>query len=513
MLGRRRIRKGAGPDVWQTFVDELTPPYELEKVLSAAVGALASLFPAERYGAYSRDGASAALRLRVTRSAAGIPTVGPDYAGLVQGAPVRPAPLEVSEPGDPEQCIVESRKDETRLFLALGSQVVLTATMPRGRKLSEDERARLLSFSRRARPVMDLVLHIDGLSKRVEAASLGASTNRRAAELALKGDRVVALVCALGAQVVRAQVGFLVTWREGVPKILWETKDGGAVRAFERAASLRELLPPGPGRAAVRGASRLPEGLRSIGIQGLYAFALNRAGFVLGSMRPPSDPERLRQVLPVLLRSVSLAIEAQKTFREGEAYLTTLLAAVDLVDATDPYNDQHSVRVAAVSERLARTMGLDQAHVAAAKLAGRLHDLGMIAVSLDLPLSHGTITDQERQVIRMHPEVGGDLLAPIPPDVLPPLVLEAVVSHHERLDGQGYPKGLSGDAIPLLGRITATAEQYVARLSTRSYRSALTREEALKLMERLRGTQLDPEVVRALLASEKTARLDGARGA
>jgi len=504
MFGGRKGREEA-PGAWQTFVEELTPPYEVEKVLSAALALLSTLFSAGSFAAYARDPVTDVLRLRVTRNSGGMPTVGPNYAGLITGAPVRPAPLEVSRPGDPETCVIEKTKNDTRLTLALGYQVVLTADARRGRKLTDDERSMLVSFSRRARPVMDLVLYIDGLSRRVEAASLGASTNRRAAEIALNGERLLSLVVGLGAEVVHANVGFLVSWKDGQPKILWETREDQLTKAFQRAVRLREVLPGAPGHVAVRGAAKVPDALRALGIQGLFTFQFVRGGLVLGASVPPAASEHLKVVLPVLLRSVGLVLGTDERAKEATKYLKTLFAAVDLVDASDPYNQGHSEMVAEIAADTAREMGLDPEQVEAARLAGRLHDLGMVAVSLDLPLAKGALTDQQRRLIQVHPEVAVDLLAAIPPDVLPPAAVEAVATHHERMDGHGYPKGLSGQAIPILGRIVGASEQYVARISTRSYREALPAEQALQMMQKLRGSQLDSEVVQALIRSQSRA--------
>jgi HD-GYP domain-containing protein (c-di-GMP phosphodiesterase class II) len=121
------------------------------------------------------------------------------------------------------------------------------------------------------------------------------------------------------------------------------------------------------------------------------------------------------------------------------------------------------------------------------------------------------LTDEEMVVMREHPEIGDTIVAPI--TFLAP-VRAAIRSHHERWDGKGYPDGLVGNAIPLAARIVNCADTFDACTSTRPYQKAMPLEQALEIMERLRGSQLDPSVLDALrrVVQKKGVLVEGQRG-
>jgi HD-GYP domain-containing protein (c-di-GMP phosphodiesterase class II) len=165
------------------------------------------------------------------------------------------------------------------------------------------------------------------------------------------------------------------------------------------------------------------------------------------------------------------------------------------VDARDAYVGSHSQRVgeyaAAVSERL----GLPRDEIELIRLAGKLHDLGKLAVPEEILRKRGTLTAREREVLERHSQIGHNMLDPL--GIEP--VASWVLHHHERWDGDGYPAKLAGERIPLGARIIFAADAFDAMTSNRIYRRALSVEEATEELRRCAGTQFDPVVVRALL--------------
>jgi HD-GYP domain-containing protein (c-di-GMP phosphodiesterase class II) len=153
-------------------------------------------------------------------------------------------------------------------------------------------------------------------------------------------------------------------------------------------------------------------------------------------------------------------------------------------------------RVAYLSEQIALGLGYEPADAERLRIAGLLHDVGKIGVSEAVLRKAGKLTDDEYEQIKKHPEIGYRILKDLKglEDILP-----AVLHHHERLDGRGYPAGLRADDIPLSARIVAAADTFDAMSSTRSYRAKMPRETVLAELERSAGTQLDPAVVDALL--------------
>ena len=171
-------------------------------------------------------------------------------------------------------------------------------------------------------------------------------------------------------------------------------------------------------------------------------------------------------------------------------------ALATMLEKRDPYTAGHQQRVADLAEKIALELGLskDQAH--GIRLAGIVHDIGKIQVPAEVLNKPGKLTDIELSLIRLHPQVGYDILKAIrSPWPIP----AAVLQHHERLDGSGYPQGLKTDQIIIEARIISVADTVEAMSSHRPYRAGLGLDAALAEISKLRGTQLDPAVVDACL--------------
>ncbi|MDO7906683.1 HD domain-containing protein [Paenibacillus sp. JX-17] len=172
-----------------------------------------------------------------------------------------------------------------------------------------------------------------------------------------------------------------------------------------------------------------------------------------------------------------------------DSYFATLAAALD---ARDPYTAGHSLRVAAYSVTIGKIYGLSEEGIDLLRKTALLHDIGKIGVPDYVLLKEGKLTDEEFDKIKMHPVLGENILRQIEPaDAMAPY-LPGVRSHHERYDGRGYPDGLSGEDIPLFGRIIAVADAYDAMTSDRPYRKGMDAERALSILDEGKGTQWDP---------------------
>jgi HD-GYP domain-containing protein (c-di-GMP phosphodiesterase class II) len=195
----------------------------------------------------------------------------------------------------------------------------------------------------------------------------------------------------------------------------------------------------------------------------------------------------------------AIAIENTRLQREvQEAYLSI----VTLLAETMAARNQQSRRYAESGCRLARAvadrLGLSEHERSIVYYAALLHDIGNIGVSDGVLNKPGPLLDAERELIRAHTQIGHDLLREIP-------VLDAVAGivrhHHEGYDGSGYPDGLQGDEIPIAARIVAVVDAYGSMLAPRSYRPALTHDQACEELQRGSGTQFDPHVVEAFLVA------------
>jgi len=177
-------------------------------------------------------------------------------------------------------------------------------------------------------------------------------------------------------------------------------------------------------------------------------------------------------------------------------FLGTLYALTASIDAKDRYTCGHSRRVAHLTRQLAHAVGMDEHTIERMHIAGLVHDVGKIGVPEAVLLKPGRLTDDEFAWIRRHPEMGHRILKDIPQlrDILP-----GVLHHHESWDGRGYPHGLKGEGIPLVARLICLADAFDAMSSTRTYRSALSRPDVLREIERCAGRQFDPTLARAFV--------------
>ena len=165
----------------------------------------------------------------------------------------------------------------------------------------------------------------------------------------------------------------------------------------------------------------------------------------------------------------------------------------------DDQTGQHIKRVGQMSAVLARNLGLQPEQVELIERAAPLHDVGKIGIPDHILRKEGPLTPEEFEVIKSHPEIGASILSGGKFPLLR-MAEEIALTHHERWDGKGYPRGLAGEAIPLSGRIVALADAFDAIISKRPYKRAVPIEEAIGAISSGAGTQFDPRVVDAFLA-------------
>jgi putative nucleotidyltransferase with HDIG domain len=250
--------------------------------------------------------------------------------------------------------------------------------------------------------------------------------------------------------------------------------DGGILALAERV----------PVRRAWRG--QFLRSLAPVAVHGL-------AGLMMAVLwRSPYGP--VAALLVLLPMCVSWWAFAQY-HRERAAHQATIRALVQAVDIKDGYTRGHSERVGQASMLIARELGMPDERVEVLRFAGILHDVGKLGVPTRLLRKNGPLTPEERRVIELHPEYGHEMVRGIS---FLGEARAAVLHHHERLDGSGYPYGLVGNQIPESARVVAVADAFDAMTSTRCYRRARPVAAALEELERCAGTQFDPRMVQAL---------------
>ncbi len=221
----------------------------------------------------------------------------------------------------------------------------------------------------------------------------------------------------------------------------------------------------------------------------------------------PVDLEDLEHVVAQTLRRRAAAIyrskletwlreEVDRQTRElQQVTFTTLAALVRAMEAKDPYLKGESERVARLSQRLARRLGMDPEEVREVQIAGTLHDIGFISTPDSILHKEGKLSDEEYADIRRHVEIGVAILEPLKHLGR---AIEYVRYHHERWNGSGYPEGLKGEEIPLGARIVGLADSYVALTTDRPFRPAQSPAEALQTLQATEEVWFQRELLDAL---------------
>lgn len=181
--------------------------------------------------------------------------------------------------------------------------------------------------------------------------------------------------------------------------------------------------------------------------------------------------------------------------REDAALQGTVEALTSLVSARDHYTGEHIESVSELSIQIAMALGLKSAEVRMIGLVGKIHDVGKVAIPDAILQKQGKLTEEEWEIMRLHPVIGAEIV-----DRIPSLrvITPGIRGHHERWDGNGYPDKLFQTSIPLASRIVAVADAYNAMTTDRPYRKAMDPEAALLEISRCAGTQFDPDLVQVL---------------
>jgi HD-GYP domain-containing protein (c-di-GMP phosphodiesterase class II) len=196
-------------------------------------------------------------------------------------------------------------------------------------------------------------------------------------------------------------------------------------------------------------------------------------------------------MVPLLLARYSFTKYAETR----AMFFGTVSALSQAIDAKDGFTRGHADRVSRIAGAIAREMGLSEKQIEGIELAGMLHDIGKIGVEDQILMKPARLDPHEQELMRRHPIYGAKILEPS--ESLRPLV-PLVLHHHENFDGSGYPDGRKGEDIPLGSRIIIVADAYEAMTSDRIYRKAIGHDRAMDQLNRYKGIQFDPQVVRAL---------------
>jgi HD-GYP domain-containing protein (c-di-GMP phosphodiesterase class II) len=191
--------------------------------------------------------------------------------------------------------------------------------------------------------------------------------------------------------------------------------------------------------------------------------------------------------------------DLQKSSKENrELFIGTVKALAAAIDGKDPYTRGHSERVSRFSMAIAQRLGLSDEEVEKIRISALLHDVGKISIDDKILKKPAALTDEEYEIMKGHPQKGYKIMSQIP---AMKEFLSGMYMHHEMVNGMGYPQGLKGDEIPLMGKIVAVADTFDAMTTDRPYQKAMKFEDAVARIESFVGTRYDPGVVAAFSAA------------
>jgi HD-GYP domain-containing protein (c-di-GMP phosphodiesterase class II) len=235
-------------------------------------------------------------------------------------------------------------------------------------------------------------------------------------------------------------------------------------------------------------------------VRSVLCVPLRTTDQVLGALYVDSEsvPRRFNEADLELLAAIGnqagTALHRVRLMGELSRLLIDAIRAIAAtIDAKDGYTQRHSERVAALSKRIAAALGFDETEQDTVELSALLHDVGKIAVPDSILNKAGSLTADEFDEMKKHPAHGARILANIQSASVK-AVLPGIHSHHEKWDGTGYPEGLRGDAIPILGRLLSVADFFDALTSTRSYRTPMPVDDVVALIRDKAGTHFDPRI-------------------
>ena len=208
----------------------------------------------------------------------------------------------------------------------------------------------------------------------------------------------------------------------------------------------------------------------------------------------------MEQEQPKIIDANSIITQDNKLYHEFVECISSAL------DARDPYTGDHSRRVSDTATVLAKMLGLADDEIQEIHIAAHLHDIGKIGIPDSILLKPGRLDDEEWALMKQHPQIGADILSKSPSFSR---ISAIILHHHERYDGKGYPRGLKGTGIPLMGRILTIADCFDAMTARRPYKQECSIDYAAGELKKNSGTQFDPELVPVFLSLIEDGKIAG----
>lgn len=456
------------------------------------------------------------FRLTSMAAVAGADRPEHSYSGLMASAgEAVQAPLVVQPEEVPPQLEVTTRAGETWLVVPCGTTLVIRARLPRNRTPDGATLDEIRSFARIVGPVAAMSHRLAAAEEEVERLKGSLVASHVSSESMMKPERSLEALFRLPIELVGAAHGALVTvdGTTGRLAVTGEYGRGAALANQIIRGEVPELLEL-PAFPDIVPAEQLGI-FRDRGIKAVVRIPIileetpGGCGYYFLEDERELSPYRFAVLATLGNRFSQVLKSAQFMSQSAFQYLDTLRAMVTAMDLMAPHSVGHCDRMARYARMLAQELGLPAPEVESIALGAYLHDVGMVALDLDLINTGARLTPDQYERVKQHALLGSELVAVVRSAVP---VAPMVAHHHERWDGHGYPHRLKGQEIPLGARIISVCDLFEAKTTSRGSRKALPFLEALQALEGAAGTQLDPELVPVFIRAWRKLRAVAAPG-
>ena len=517
-LRAARARLSERESLWRRLISVIEPGTSFDQSAGRLLHLVASFVEAPGYYLYLVDsGCPTRLVLKAMRSESETARFGVEYSSFAGDSTAYEAPLILGGGGRSHEVGFEEISSHTVLVIPIrGRDGSIAGVIHVGPVDRRDVPSRLVARLREIQPAIAAIVCIMCESDIIRSESNDLTGRLQAMSIAAKGAfepaRLAETMVSLGSRLAGSESWLMTAFGGlgpgrfkpmwlGIPDVAAREAIRNLSEGFEKIGLPSEVevidLRSGCGGAL---APLLPYSTIPQALWVPLRAERHIAGGLVYLLDDSSFPEtHKRNALAALATRLAEMLENMHAQAEtNRSYVDTLRALVHFMDGQDIHSMGHSERVARFAREIADNLDLDPGYVEAVEIAAYLHDVGMCALKSEIVHSKASFTAHQYEEMKVHASIGGALLAPInDPAPLAPMIRH----HHERYDGWGYPDSLKGEEIPIGARIIAVADVFNAKISSRGYRRAQDFGEALKDIEKAKGTMLDPRCVDALLSA------------
>ena len=493
------------------IIDCCVKSHNINETVNLVFKMIASIIKADEYAFYMVDAKNSQFTLKSVRFKSEPDNkLNVSYSGLIPHKKQKYFfPLAISiDKVKTEMCIIEVEKAKLLNIPIKGGNALIQLKLVSKFSLKKNVKKQLESISHQFEPVVAMMMSIEQLNNRIKILETSKQAIRSIVSI-INGEGIYKMAVGLFAKTISAKGGFFLKQESEEIELMVDTGFSNECEVMFKYDSelhlfLKEVL--GDKKIAIiskndNNFENIPVYLVSEGVKQLILFNINYgqnrgiAGFWYGSIYE-MDSYQLSSLLLMFSKIAEVFKNPLRIADNSNDSVKTLKLISTLVDDLSPYTLGFSSLMEYYAGGIANELKLPLSEIRDIELAAYLSNIGIAALSYDIFLAKGKYSEYDYEVIKLHSEVGADIIEAINGDVK---VANMIRYHHERIDGCGYPYGIKGNEIPIGAKVLAIAQFFVAKISPRNFREASTYDEAIEAIKQVSDTQLDSNGVDALL--------------